>query len=140
MATIVGLVAFIVFRPTAVAVASVSMADTPAPNALVPNMYVDPAPPFKTERFDYSQLGILTRGDTILPLMGRRMRADRWQYYTMSNTGVINTKLPMSVKGRSCTGEYGCDMLMNGDTVFVEGYKQSFSVTLYETAAYQYCP
>ena len=90
---------------------------------------------------DYTQLGILTRaGDLILPLMGRRLMTDRWQYYTISNTGNMNTKLPITSKGRSCSGEYGCDSLFSGDTVFVEGYNDTFKVTLYETAKFNYIP
>jgi hypothetical protein len=94
---------------------------------------------------DYSQLGILTRGngsDMILPLMGRRLISglDKWQYYTISNTGNMNTKLPISLKGRSCSGEYGCDSIMNGDMVYVEGYNDTFRVTVYETGKFSYIP
>jgi hypothetical protein len=89
---------------------------------------------------EYGQVGLLTRGDTILPLMGRRLYSDKWQYYSISNTGVVNTKLPLRFKGRSCTSEYGCEALSTGDSVYVEGYKQSFGVTLYETAQLQYLP
>jgi len=94
---------------------------------------------------DYSQLGILTRensSDMILPLMGRRLVSglDKWQYYTISNTGNMNTKLPISVKGRSCSGEYGCDSIMNGDMVYVEGYNDTFKVTVYETSKFNYIP
>jgi hypothetical protein len=93
----------------------------------------------------YTQMGILTRMDNremILPLMGRRLMTglDKWQYYTISNTGAINTKLPISIRGRSCSGEYGCDCIMNGDTVYVEGYQDTFKVTLYDTAKFQYIP
>jgi hypothetical protein len=89
---------------------------------------------------DYGQVGLLTRGDTILPLLGRRLWADKWQYYAISNTGVVNTKLPLRFKGRSCTDEYGCAELSTGDSVYAEGYQQSFGVTLYETARLQYLP
>jgi hypothetical protein len=94
---------------------------------------------------DYSQLGILTRGDggdMILPLMGRRLMSglDKWQYYTISNTGNMNTKLPISLKGRSCSGEYGCDSIMNGDMVYVEGYNDTFRVTMYENNRFNYIP
>lgn len=94
----------------------------------------------------YQQVGILTRlsgsSDMILPLMGRRTMAgrDKWQYYTMSNTGNLNTKLPISQKGKSCTSEYGCDNISNGDTVYVEGYNDSFRATVYETSTFQYIP
>ena len=96
---------------------------------------------------DYTQLGILTRSqntgdDMILSLMGRRIVTglDKWQYYTISNTGNMNTKLPVSLNGRSCSGEYGCDSINNGDMVFVEGYNDTFRVTMYENSRFNYIP
>ena len=95
---------------------------------------------------DYSQIGILTRNQgqepMILPLMGRQPMTgrDKWQYYTISNTGNMNTKLPVSLNGKSCTGEYGCDILNNGDTVYVEGYNNTFRVTIYENSLFRYIP
>ena len=90
---------------------------------------------------NYTQVGILTRsGDLILPLMGRRLTRDKMQYYTVSNTGNMNTKLPISKNGKSCTGEYGCDEVYNGDTVFVEGYSDTFKATIYENSRFNYIP
>ena len=88
----------------------------------------------------FSQVGILTRssGDQILPLMGRRLGRDKFNYYTMSTNGTINTKLPLRVKGRSATSEYGCDELFCGDNVFVSGYNDGFNVTMYENGMYVY--
>ena len=67
--------------------------------------------------------------------MGRPLHTNRnkWQYYTISdqNQGI---KLPVSRNGRSCTNEYGCDDLFNGDTIYVEGYKDAFKVTIYENS------
>lgn len=96
----------------------------------------------------YEQVGILTKtsnngnNDLILPLMGRRNMAgrDKWQYYTISNTGSVNTKLPIKINGKSCTSEYGCDPLMSGDTVFVDGYNHSFKSTIYENNMFSYIP
>jgi hypothetical protein len=104
----------------------------------------------------YRQIGILTkntnggangRGGTdplILPLFGRNLLngRDKWQYYTMANSGGVafNAKLPISVNGRSCTSEYGCDSVSNGDTVYVEGYNDTFRATIYENAALNYIP
>lgn len=93
----------------------------------------------------YSQIGILTRtsgGDMILPLMGRRIMNGRskMQYYTISNTGSLNTKLPVSVNGRSCSGEYGCDEISNNDVVYVEGYNNTFRATVYENGLFSYIP
>ena len=95
----------------------------------------------------YTQLGILTRENSpdalILPLMGRRNMTsrDKYQYYTMTNSaGNINTKLPISVKGKSCTSDLGCDEVFNGDVVYVEGYKDTFRATIYENSLYKYIP
>jgi hypothetical protein len=95
----------------------------------------------------YQQVGILTKSSNnqenmILPLMGRRIMTgrDKWQYYTLSNTGNISTKLPISLNGRSCTSENGCDSINNGDVVYVEGYQETFRVTMYENNLFQYLP
>jgi hypothetical protein len=94
---------------------------------------------------DYQQVGILTKSggaDLILPLFGRKIMTgrDKWQYYAISNTGSLNTKLPVSVNGKSCTGEMGCDSISNGDTIYVEGYQDIFKVTLYENTLFNYLP
>jgi hypothetical protein len=95
----------------------------------------------------YQQVGILTpvggnnTNDLILPLMGRKLMngRDKWQYYTMANgSSTIHTKLPVSVNGKSCTSEYGCDNIYNGDTVYVEGYKDAFRATIYDNAVMEY--
>ena len=96
----------------------------------------------------YQQVGILTPvnggGDSlILPLMGRKWMngRDKWQYYTMANgMSNISSKLPVSVSGKSCTSEYGCNEIQNGDTVYVEGYKTTFSATIYENGTFSYIP
>ena len=78
----------------------------------------------------------------IPPLMGSRVMTgrDKWNYYTISNNGNINTKLPISNQGRSCTNEYGCDEIYNNDTVYVEGYKDVFIATVYESGTLNYIP
>jgi hypothetical protein len=100
----------------------------------------------KTRGFNtnYTQTGILTRDqgkETILPLMGRSLHTNRnkWQYYTMSDKN-NSVKLPVSKNGRSATQEYGVDELFNGDTVYVEGYNDSFRVTIYDNNLPQYIP
>jgi|UniRef100_A0A6C0EN43 hypothetical protein len=100
----------------------------------------------RTQGFDdaYRQVGLLTRlngKETILPLMGRPLHTNRnkWQYYTISDQHQ-GIKLPVSRNGRSCTNEYGCDDLYNGDTIYVEGYKDAFKVTTYENALPRYIP
>jgi len=98
-------------------------------------------------RTNYSQVGILTPSGgssgngTILALMGRQTHTSRqkWQYYTISDSN-NSVKLPISRGGRSCTGDNGCDELSGGDTVYVEGYNQSFGVTMYDNDNMQYIP
>lgn len=94
----------------------------------------------------YRQMGILTplngsANGKILPLMGRPLftNRDKWQYYAISDQN-NSVKLPVSRKGRSCTNEYGCDSLYNGDTIYVEGYKQAFKITMYDNDTIKYLP
>lgn len=94
----------------------------------------------------YRQVGILTRTggntqETILPLIGRPLftNRDKWQFYTLSDKNNA-IKLPVTVNGRSGTGEYGCNNVSNGDIVFVEGYNDSFKVTAYDSASLRYLP
>jgi len=94
----------------------------------------------------YSPIGILTRmsgsGDMVLPLMGRQAASGRgqYQYYTMMTSGNINPKLPVSVNGKSCTSEYGCNEINNGDTVYVDGINDTFRATIYENNLFTYIP
>lgn len=93
---------------------------------------------------EYRQIGILTRNtqkDTILPLFGRPLLSnrDKWQYYTMNDKSNA-IKLPISINGKSCTSEYGCNSLYSGDNVYVEGYNDIFDVTIYDNNTVQYIP
>jgi len=93
---------------------------------------------------NYRQMGLLTPlngSGKILPLMGRPLFTNRnkWQYYTMSDQN-NSVKLPIVRSGRSCTNEYGCDELYNGDSVYVEGYNQAFKITIYDNDTIKYIP
>jgi Family of unknown function (DUF5755) len=94
----------------------------------------------------YRQVGILTPHHSkdknrIIPLMGRPLYVSRnkWQYYTMTDK-TNSIKLPILYKGRSCTNEYGCDELMGGEHIFVEGYDEGFKVTKYDNDTIRYIP
>ena len=94
---------------------------------------------------NYGQVGILTRtngSEMILPLMGRRTMSgrDKWEYYTISGSGNLNARLPISVNGKNCSGEYGCDEVYDGDVVYVEGYNDTFRATIYENNSFRYIP
>lgn len=99
----------------------------------------------RTQGFDspYRQVGILTSTngqEQILALMGRPVLSnrDQWQYYTMSEKN--NIKLPVSVKGKSCMNEYGCDKIYDGDTVYIQGYNNVFRATIYDNDTLRYIP
>ena len=92
----------------------------------------------------YRQLGILTASNSkgkVIPLMGRPLfvNRDKWQYYTNSDQN-NSMRLPISRGGKSCTNEYGCDKLFNGDTVYVEGLNETYRVTLYDNDTIKYLP
>jgi len=95
---------------------------------------------------NYRQVGILTpvngqSKDNILPLMGKPLftNRDKWNYYTTSNQH-NNVKLPISRNGKSCTNEYGCDRLYNGDTVYIEGINEAYKITIYDNDTIKYLP
>ena len=102
----------------------------------------------------YRQVGILTphshshshshgkeNKNRIIPLMGRPLFVSRnkWQYYTMTDK-TNSIKLPILYKGKSCTNEYGCDELLGGEHVYVEGYGEAFNVTKYDNDTVRYIP
>jgi len=94
----------------------------------------------------YRQLGILAPSngsskDSVIPLMGRPLftNRDKWQYYSSSNQN-NNVKLPVTKAGKSCTNEYGCDRLDNGDTVYIEGANEVYRVTMYDNDTIKYLP
>lgn len=98
---------------------------------------------------NYSQVGILTKrygnNSEILPLMGRRTvtARNKWQYYTVSgggNGGNLQAKLPVKVRGKSCSGDYGCDEVNSGEDVYVEGFQDTFQATIYESGMFSYIP
>ena len=100
----------------------------------------------------YRQTGILTKANqasnnanndspVILPLMGRPLftSRDKWMFYTISDKN-NSMKLPIIIKGRNALSEIGVDNVYDGDTVYVQGYNETFRVTLYENSTPQYIP
>ena len=73
--------------------------------------------------------------------MGRPLYVNRnkWQYYAISDqrNGI---KLPIKIHGRNASNEYGVDEIYNKDTVFVQGYNQTYHVEMYENDTLQYIP
>jgi hypothetical protein len=115
----------------------------------IPNNSIPINVPTQHYNVQYSQVGILTKrygnNNEILPLMGRRTvtARNKWQYYTVSgggNGGNLQAKLPVKVKGRSCSGDQGCDELTSGEDVYVEGFQDTFQATIYESGMFSYIP
>ena len=129
----------------------VNMANMPQTSTPISHPYVPPghipvnvSTNIGQRQTNYTQVGILTPSggnDKILALMGRQLHTSRqkWQYYTISDNN-NSVKLPVVKNGRSCTNEYGCDELMSGDSVYVEGYNDAFKVTIYENSQPRYIP
>ena len=116
----------------------------PLPHVVPPVVPINVSTNIGAVDTNYRQVGILTPLNSkgkILSLMGRPLfvNRDKWQYYTISDQH-NNVKLPISRAGRSCTNEYGCDKLYNGDTIFVEGYNEAFKVTIYDNDTIKYLP
>lgn len=83
---------------------------------------------------DYKPMGTLKKADgTYLPLYGRpTTRSDRFNYYTRTDT-YNPVPLPLEYKKRDCMGDVGCNELMSGDEIRVQGDNQSLKVSLYNT-------
>ena len=93
---------------------------------------------------EFTQVGILktnTHTDNrILSLFGRQLMTggDKWQYYTLSNMGVMPTRLPIRIGNKDAMYEYGVDRLYSGDTIIVDGFDDEYIVQIYEPRQYRY--
>ena len=98
---------------------------------------------------EFTQVGILKNDtkmqDKVLSLFGRKIMTggDKWQYYTLSNVGIMPTRLPIHViqnggKAKDGMCEYGIDRLYSGDVVIVDGYNDEYIVQIYENRQYRY--
>ena len=77
----------------------------------------------------------------ILPLLGRRTynRSNKWVYYTATDK-YNQVRIPISNNGRDCGGEYGCDEIMDGDTITIPELNGSFKAKIYENTSLHYIP
>jgi len=71
--------------------------------------------------YSYQQVGILDKMGSMLPLFGRPSlnSSSKWEYYTMKD----GLKLPISMGGKPCNSDTGCNEMLsgNGDLVDVLG-------------------
>ena len=68
--------------------------------------------------YNYQQVGILDRMGSMLPLFGRPSpnSSNRWEYYTMKD----GLKLPISMSGKTCNSDTGCNEMLSGNSDHVD--------------------
>lgn len=93
-------------------------------------------PPIKRYKPGYmQQMGLVVGpNEETLPLYGKEVRGrrDRYHYYT-TTPGEQVYPVPVSVDGRECTDDIGCQELYGNETVSVLGKTGSFTVKMYRT-------
>jgi len=77
----------------------------------------------------------------VLPLLGRKTynRSNKWVYYTATDK-YNQVRIPISHNGRNCGGEYGCDEIMDGDTITIPELNGTFIAKIYENTSLHYIP
>ena len=104
-----------------------------------------PQPPVRTPEFRpapikrwkpgvMQQMGILRKGEEVLPLFGKEVRGrrDRYHYYTTTSEAGGSVSLPVSHESRDCMDDIGCQELFSG-SVNVEGKDGEYDVKMYRT-------
>ena len=90
----------------------------------------------------YQQVGTLSSFDTlnnpiILPLFGRRLNRNKWEYYTSTEHN-NQIRIGLNYNNKACDEEYGCDEISSGEEVEVPTYSKSFIVKLYRYNSFVY--
>jgi hypothetical protein len=91
----------------------------------------------------FQQMGIImseTPGK-ILPLYGRRTgnRSDRYNYYTRTDS-FNPVQIPVRYERRDCMDDVGCQELLGGEKIFIEGLQEQGTVKVYRYDAPRYIP
>ena len=93
-------------------------------------------PPIKKYKPGYmQQMGLIVGpNEETLPLYGKEVRGrrDRYHYYT-TTPGEQVYPVPVSIDGRDCMDDIGCQELYGNETVSVFGKTGSFEVKMYRT-------
>jgi hypothetical protein len=89
----------------------------------------------------FQSVGMIQVDGQMLPLYGRRTTgsSDRWNYYTRTDT-YNPIPIPIGHKKRDCMDDVGCNELMSGEQVRLEGADKSGKVTLYRYDGPKYYP
>ena len=90
---------------------------------------------------DSEESPIKSNTPTILGLFGRPTYngSRKWSYYTASDK-YQSMKIPLSINGRKCDADYGCDEIYDGDVITLPEYNATFKVTLYDYDKPRYIP
>tara|TARA_B100000902_G_scaffold396999_1_gene459454 strand:+ start:1160 stop:1987 length:828 start_codon:yes stop_codon:yes gene_type:complete len=90
---------------------------------------------------DSEESPIKSNTPTILGLFGRPTYngSRKWSYYTASDK-YQSMKIPLSVNGKKCDADYGCDEIYDGDIITLPEYNATFKVTLYDYDKPRYIP
>ena len=94
------------------------------------------SPPIKSYKpRDFQQMGVMTgENGEIMPIYGResRTRRDRYHYHTVS-AGDQLYPLPLTVDGRRCDEDMGCQELYGGEKITALGVPGTFNAEIYRT-------
>ena len=85
----------------------------------------------------FQSIGIVTIDEKILPLYGRRITSDKWNYYTRTDT-YNPVPIPIHYKRRDCMEDIGCQEIYTGDEIKVEAMNKTGRVNIYKFNAPKY--
>ena len=79
----------------------------------------------------FASIGVVNIDDKILPLYGRRINSDRWNYYTRTDT-YNPVPIPIRFQNRDCMDDIGCNEIMSGDDIKVEVMNKHGKANIYK--------
>jgi len=89
----------------------------------------------------FQMVGNINSGGQMLPIYGRRTNgsSDRWNYYTRTDT-FNPVPLPIRYQKRDCMDDVGCQELLGGEEIKIEGTGQQGNVRMYKYDGPKYIP
>ena len=89
----------------------------------------------------FQSIGIVTVGEKVLPLYGRRTAgsSDRWNYYTRTDS-YNPVPIPVQFGKRDCMDDVGCQEIMSGESVQIDALHQVGKTTIYRFDGPKYIP
>ena len=85
----------------------------------------------------FQSMGVINIDEKILPIYGRRINSDRWNYYTRTDT-YNPVPIPIRYQKRDCMDDIGCQEIMTGDEVKVDAMNKHGKVNIYKYGAPKY--